>query len=94
MQTEGTVKRVKATCLFQNQRVKNKRDQKRLCSFKVKVNQKGSNAKVWVTPRCATQLKARVQIVIKVPGEGRDIWSRTWKVRTDSSNRCSLSGNG
>ena len=88
----GNLSRVKAQCLFQNHRVK-KKDRKDLCSFKM--TRSTSNARVWVTPKCATGLKARVHIVVRnVPGEGKVAWQRTWRVARDTSDACYLHGNG
>jgi len=94
VETETKVKKVRTECIYQNHRIP-KKDRKRFCSFKVKVNKKKSNAKVWVTPNCATQLKARVRIVFKAAAdEKKTVWQRTWRVKRDTSSRCSLTGNG
>ncbi|MCB0920022.1 MAG: hypothetical protein KDC39_15795 [Actinobacteria bacterium] len=77
----GKVSRVRAQCLFQNHRVK-KSDRKDFCRFKVK--RSSSDAHVWVTPKCVTNLKARVSIVFRnVPGQGKVTWQRTWRVAQD-----------
>lgn len=98
VRTKGTVAKVETTCRYRSQQLPSKNDRKRLCKFDVKLTQATSTrngARVWVTPHCATDLKAKVRIVTRnIPGEGRDVWKRTWKVRQDTSDRCSVQGNG
>lgn len=91
--SEGRVAKVRATCLYRNQRTLSRKDQRELCA--VTVQKTRQNAQVWVTPRCSTNLRARVRVVVKgIPGVGRKVYERTWRVERDTDHACQLSGNG